>query len=296
MELLINTIKSNRPKLSNGSITTYTSILSNLYKKIKGINTPLDLDFFNDYDTIIDFLKDVPPKNRKTILSSLVIVTEKNDNGVVKKYRDLMMNDGDIARKEDEKQQKTEKQQNNWMSYENIEKVYKGVQKEVSPLMKKENPTMDDLQRIQNYIILSLYILIPPRRLLDYTEFKIKNIDKEKDNYMDKNNFIFNRYKTAKFYGSQKIEIPPKMRTILKKWISLNPTEYLLFDNHQKQLNPSKLNQRLNKIFGKKLSVNMLRHITVSKELQNVPALEKLKKLASDMAHDISMQMIYKKT
>jgi hypothetical protein len=295
MELLINTIKTNRPKLSNGSINTYTSILSNLYKKING-NTQIDLDFFNNYDTIIEFLKDVPPKNRKTILSSLVIITENNKNDAVKKYRDLMMADGDHARKEDEKQLKTEKQKDNWISFEDIQKIYKDVQKEVSPLMKKQNPTMDDFQRIQNYIILSIYTLIPPRRLLDYTLFKIRNVDKENDNYMEKNTFIFNKYKTAKFYGSQNIEIPRKLKDILKKWIMMNPTDYLLFDNHKKPLNPSKLNQRLNKIFGKKLSVNMIRHIFISDEvLKNIPALEKLKDTATKMAHDINMQMLYKK-
>ena len=31
-------------------------------------------------------------------------------------------------------------------------------------------------------------IYIPPRRSLDWTEFKIKNIDKAEDNYLDKIN------------------------------------------------------------------------------------------------------------
>ena len=46
---------------------------------------------------------------------------------------------------------------------------------------------------------------------------------------------------------------------ILNEWIEINPTDYLLFDSNGKQLNPVKLNQRLNKIFDKKTSVNALR-------------------------------------
>ena len=54
--------------------------------------------------------------------------------------------------------------------------------------------------------------------------------------------------------------IPIRLK-ILKKWVSINPTNYLLYDNAGKKLTPVKLNQRLNKIFnGRKISVNALRH------------------------------------
>ena len=39
-------------------------------------------------------------------------------------------------------------------------------------------------------------IYIPPRRSLDYVCFKIKNINRDEDNYLDKNEFVFNKYKT----------------------------------------------------------------------------------------------------
>jgi hypothetical protein len=68
-------------------------------------------------------------------------------------------------------------------------------------------------------------VFIPPRRSLDYCEFKIKNIDREKDNYLDKNKLIFNRYKTAKTYGQQSVDIPVQLRNILTKWSKLNPNE-----------------------------------------------------------------------
>ena len=71
----------------------------------------------------------------------------------------------------------------------------------------------------------------------------------------------FNSYKTAKTYGLQIIEITdPELLKILKKWIKVNPTEWLLFDANMNQLSSVKLNQRLNKIFDKKVGVNQLRH------------------------------------
>jgi predicted secreted protein len=83
---------------------------------------------------------------------------------------------------------------------------------------------MTDLQTIQQYIILCLLggIFIAPRRSLDYTEFKIKSINKDDDNYLDKNELVFNKYKTAKFYNEQRVAIPKELKSILTKWIKNN--------------------------------------------------------------------------
>ena len=67
-------------------------------------------------------------------------------------------------------------------------------------MYKKKTLTPSDLQQIQGYIIMSLLggIFIPPRRRKDYVDFVIKDIDKSKDNYLDKNkmeyikSFFFN--------------------------------------------------------------------------------------------------------
>ena len=113
-----------------------------------------------------------------------------------------------------------------------------------------------------NYIILCLLggIFIAPRRSLDYTEFKIKSINKDDDNYLDKNELVFNKYKTAKFYAEQRVNCPKELKSILTKWIKINDSNYLLYDSNGGKLTSVKLNQRLNKIFGKKASVNLLRH------------------------------------
>ena len=61
------------------------------------------------------------------------------------------------------------------------------------------NFTANEVQQIQNYVLLSLLsgVFIPPRRSLDYCEFKIRNINKMNDNYMDANKLVFDIYKTA---------------------------------------------------------------------------------------------------
>ena len=71
---------------------------------------------------------------------------------------------------------------------------------------------------------------------------------------------MFNRYKTAKTYGQQSVDIPVQLRNIITKWSKINPTDYLLIDTNGNKLNSVKLNQRFNGIFGgKKVATNMLR-------------------------------------
>ena len=257
---LIEFIKERRPTISASSLKTYNSILSNLHKKVFGKDTPIDIENFNKTKQILDFLSNKEPSKRKTILSALVVITDS------KEYRDLMLKDIDKYNEKEAKQEKSEKQEENWVNDEEIKGIYKKLEANANLLYKKKDLSNNDLQDIQDYIILSLLggMYIPPRRSKDYVDFTIKNIDKDKDNYKIRRRLIFNSYKTAKTYGKQEVIIPVRLNNILNKWIKINPTNYLLFDAKMEKLSNVKLNQRLNKIFGKKAGVNQLRHTYLS--------------------------------
>lgn len=249
-------IKKKRPNLSDSSITTYSSILRSLYKKIYD-DGKIDFDKFNDSKKILEFLKDFPPNKRKTILSALVIITDDKD------YRDKMLSDVRDYNAEILKQEKTPEQEANWVNTEQIKTVFDAVKADALALMKKKQVLKPaELQEIQNYMILCLLsgIFIAPRRSKDFCDFKIKNID-EGLNYMKKGKLVFNSYKTAKCYGMQEVDLPKPLQQILNAWCKINPTDFLLFDSNMSPLSPVKLNQRFNKIFGgKKVSVNQMRH------------------------------------
>jgi integrase len=256
MEDLKKYIRHKRPTLSDSSLTTYASILKSLYKKVFDAND-IDHNKFEDTSKVLKYLKDIPPNRRKTILSALVVITDS------KPYRDLMLEDVRNYNKEIHKQEKTETQEENWVDGSQVKEVWNGLKKDADLLYKKSSLKPADLQHIQNFIVMSLLggIFIPPRRSKDFCDFKIKDVDKDKDNYFEKGKMVFNSYKTAKTYGQQIIEVPKPLQSILKKWIIVNPTPYLLFDSNMNKLTSVKLNQRLNKIFDeKKISVNALRH------------------------------------
>lgn len=283
-------IKEKRPSLSDSSLTTYASILRSLYKKLYG-DGEIDFSKFDKADDILEYLKDLTPNKRKTILSALVIITDN------KKYRDQMLSDVRDYNHEISKQEKSDSQEENWVTQQEIENIYNELKKNANIIYKKQNKTSSDLQVLQNFIILALFKLISPRRSKDYVDFKIKNIDKDKDNYMDKGKFIFNSYKTAKTYGKQEVAIPKELATIINKWIKVNPTDYLLFDVNMNPLTAVKLNQRFNRIFGgMKVSVNLMRHSYLTEKFGDSIQKEKqMEKTMTDMGSSSNMLKTYVK-
>ncbi len=291
MESIRDYIKEKRPNLTKQSISTYTSILKNLYIKVFGDGDDIDIKKFNDTDKILEHLKTLEPNKRKTVLSALVILTDK------KEYRNQMLNDIQSYNEEQHTQEKSDKQAASWVEGSEISSLIDTLGKEVNHIYKKLLFTMHDYQTIQNYIILCLLggVFIPPRRSKDYVDFKIKNINKTTDNYLLKNKLVFNSYKTFKTYGQQEIIVPPELLKILRKWIKCNPTDYLLFDSNKHQLSNVKLNQRLNKIFDhKKVGVNQLRHTFLSDKYQStIKSNNDMAKDMKDMGSSTIQERVY---
>jgi len=299
-------LTQNRPKISDSSIRTYSSILKNLYHHITGekYNADVSPDWFEENQKkIMDFLKDMTPRNRKLRLSALVVVTEHKPD-VVKKYREQMIDDIQSYNSEMKEQKKTEKQENSWITTEEISKIFEGLREETKYISRKVGGatlTKKEFETYQNYLILALYVLNPPRRL-EYIDMKLHTIqpdyEPKKYNYIQNKKFHFTTYKTSKKYGEQIVPITPKLYYIIRKWKLLRPhQEWLLSTYDGKKLTPSMLTQRLNKIFGKKISVNMLRHIYITEQvLKDMPPLKELEETAREMGHSVETAITqYKK-
>lgn len=285
-------IKSNKPNLAQSSINTYNSILSNLLKK-------LDYTDYKDLlkqKKLLSFLKDIKPSNRKTTLSAVIVLFSNDtykDNKALLKYKKVLKEDSDYTDTQQDKQEKTQKQEDNWIDWKDIKIKYNDLENDTKHLFNKSKLSMKDKQELQNYIILSCYVLVEPRRLLDWVEFKVNNIDKSKDNYMNNNNFIFNNYKTKGKYDSQTVAIPKDLKKILTNWIKLIDCDYLFCDSNNNKLTSVKLNQRLNKILGNNASVNIIRHSYLTHKYKDIPALTEMKKTAENMGHSVEEAMKY---
>jgi len=157
---------------------------------------------------------------------------------------------------------------------------------------------------IVNYNILVEFFLLmclggvsglAPRRSLDYGLCKIKGYDIKTDNFYKNGKFYFNKYKTAERYGTQSIDVPKDLQILIKKWIKINPTDYLLFSSNKNHLSSSQITRMLNKILGKQTSTDILRHIYLTNYYKDVPAIEDMQKLSTSMGHSINQSMLYAK-
>lgn len=269
---LFELVKDKRPNLNIKSIKTYSSVLNTIRKDL---NIDKVKDFNND-KKILKYLEDMPVNKRKTRLSALLVLTD-NEN-----YKKQMLQDINQFNANVKEQKKSVVEKENWMTKEEINKIYEKSKKKANELYKKKDLKISELQIIQDFILLSLFVLNIPRRSLDYTEMKISDIDPKKDNYIKGDKMVFNIYKTSKNKGTDIIEIPKKLKTILNKWIKINPTDYLLFDSKYQKLSSIKVNQRFNKIMDKGgFSVNMFRHIYLTDKYKDT--MKEMKQMEEDM-------------
>lgn len=281
-----------RRKLNPNSVKTYVSILFNLHKSLATDDDEKEnLKWFNDEKVILEHLKERSPKVRKTILSALFILTGNDE------YRKIMINDCKIVNDDYKQQKKNPKQEEGWIDINDIMKIYEEHLNRFKDIFQKK--TMGSYSEIMDYLLLGLLggvSGLPPRRSLDYAQMKIKNYDTKKDNYYKAGKFYFNIYKTVDTYGTQVVDVKslaPELNANIMKWIKSDPTDYLLFSTNKNPLTSPQITRMLNRIFGKRTSTDLLRHIYLTDKYKNVPALEEMEKRASEMGHSLNTSMEY---
>jgi hypothetical protein len=286
-------IRKNKPNIADSSVRTYTSIIYNLCSKMNNADPKV---FSTSPVKVLDFLKEVEPRIRKTTLAALVVYLGDGDDGkntsALEKYRHQMMDDIAVYTDHQKKQQRSEKEQENWMEWADVVKLYKQYFKEYSKLLKKKEWNKYERSRVNDLLLLAVYTLIPPRRSEDYCLFKLHNVDKEKDNYMEGKTFVFNTYKTAKKYGRQVVKIPSSLFQIVSLVMNREDWgEYLLRDTRGNKLTPSKLTIALNKIFGKNVSSSMLRKSYLSNKYKNIPLLKDIEETSASMGNSFNVAL-----
>lgn len=289
-------IKQCKPKLSAGSTKTYNSLLRTIYKNVYGDTKDPDVKQFADTEKVLAFVREKPYNVRKTYLAALLCVVPDN-----KEYKDLMLEDINQYNQVVSTSQLTDKLENSAINTEEIEEISTNLKNMATLLMKKKSHNVADLMQIQNYIILSLYYgHVVPRRSLDYVQCLFRNYDPKTQNYIDlkRNLFVFNVFKNVSFKGTQTLEIPPALKKILVKWISLIPdgVDTLLFNTNLLPLSSITLNQRLNSIFGGNKSVNSLRHFYLTSKYKEVMrAQNQMSKEMNDMGSSTAQANVYVK-
>ena len=285
---LENAIRERRPNLSTKSVNTYVSTLKNLPFKVMNV-IDIELYWFDEnVDRILDYLKDIEPSKRKSILSAIFVLT---NNEIIHKQ---MLLDTNLVNESYRNQKKSPSQEKNWIDWENVLNFHQQLTKDVFILFKKKIISPEDFIKINDYVLLSCFVLIEPRRVMDFALMKLRNYDLKTDNYVLKDKImIFNQYKTAKQYGQQSIEIPKELQTIIKKWKQINLHDNLFVSSNFKPMSSSQITKRLNNIFGKNISANILRHSYLTHKYQNIPSLKSMQQTAKNMGHSVETALEY---
>jgi integrase len=264
---IINNI-FNEKGLSDNSKKLY---LSNLRKLNNG--SPIkNLNFLKDMPKCLALVADYSDNSKRSYIISACSILKQMPKmkTVYNKWFALLGNVNTDLKKVESSGIKTQKQADNWMSWDEI----MAIRDALKP---------DSVE----HLLLSLYVDIPPRRALDYTNMKM--VDDRVNNYCDMINkqFIFRKYKTAKTMGEQIEPIPEDLYQIIKAHHGKTPSDYLL----GKAYTSPNITKMLNKIFKSKVSVNMLRHIYLSDKYGQQK--EDMKQDSIKMGHSQSMQADY---
>jgi len=249
--------------LSEGSLKLYEANLKRLNnnQEIKSLN------FLKDTESIINQIKDKKDTTGRSYIIA-ICSTLKNDPKM-KKYYDIYYN---LLIEYNDKlktnNNKSEKQEEEWISQDEVKNKYNELEKEIIPLINKKNITTDEYYKMLSFIVLSLYVLQPPRRNLDYLKMlaipKYKGNETKDFNYFDISNkkMIFNNYKTKGTYQSQEIDVVDKLFIILCMWIKKFKIKYNILQKIDgSELDKNGITKILYKIFNKKVGSSMLRNI-----------------------------------
>jgi hypothetical protein len=273
-------LRQNRPALKDNSITTYASSITNFLKKGGKTDIEDGYNFLKDNNPkVIEMAEQFPLERRKTIYTALTVLFDDIPS-VGDQYKKHVYSTRKLLDAEYCKQEKTEKQEKNWVTQDKIKEVYQKMEKEIKPLMAKhESRTRADLMKIQDFVILSLYVLQDPRRNEDYLQMKHNGeIDDAVDNYYTSKDMVFNQFKNSNTKGQQRVPLSKKLKLLLGKWKMIQNSPYLLvltksgevkegiLENGKQATDGGFIRASLNKSFGKNVSVNILRHSILSEK------------------------------
>lgn len=317
----IEYIRKIRSDLKPQTITGYINSLKKMYYLYDTLTPFNDIIWVLDLTPLFKIIKSCPNFGvRNSYLSSLIFIysvfyPEHNENIRFIK-NEIIINREYIINEADE-QKMTEKQKKNYVLYSQVYNCFMLYYNANNRLLNIDILTMDEEQKIQKLLILSLFILQPPRRPSAISEMfmipeKIYNnhftFNNENNYYVHSNNpfFIYNKYKTSGTYGKQKININnPLLITILKryyeKYYKSDVINYLIpyLKNTSLPLSTDALKQKIKgtlyELTEKKINPSLLRVIYITHFTPKM-TLKKRKELAYAMAHShTTAEQWYKK-
>lgn len=300
-----------KEKKKNGRVLGESSI--NLYmrnlQKINDEKPIRNLNFLTDIDDVKNKLGDYKKNTYRAFLIAIVSVLKvmKGENKkMCKLYEEYykMMMDLNNELREQPMGQMSDTQKANWVSMDDIKSTLSQLEARVNNFKDEKEIGASQYTALLDYLILSLYILIQPRRNNDYQKMRIvRNPTPVNSDFnylnLDENAFIFNNFKTAKSTGQQIKIIPSDLKSVIDIYLKFHPlfkdirrnkvinVPFLVYYNGKEFDQNNSITRILNKLFApKKVGSSMLRHIYLTDKYGDI--IKEQIEDADAMAHSVN--------
>lgn len=269
----------------------------NYYQKgvvlMKLIEEPLDYIILHPHEVIKKLNKAYPNVgSRKTFYTFILALFRYNSNlkcRYKKEYDEWMKEFTDTDKQITDRYKEnapTKKQQEGFVAFDEI--------------VKKRDSLEDGTDE---KLLLSLYTYIPPLRA-DFGKVAIYEEDvpekeRKEDNYIyDNSELVLRRYKTAKSHKEFSKELPKELVKQIKESLKKRPRKYLFTMRGGEPLLKNTYtkwcNRVLARLFGKPLTVSLIRHAYINTLDFNKLTIKEKEEIAADMTHSAGMQDKYR--
>jgi hypothetical protein len=273
MEKLMDSFKNKN--ITDSSLKLY---LNNL-RRLNGGEYPKSLTFLKDVDGVLEKIKKYKPNTQRTYIISIVSLLKQETKlkKLYDKYYSILM---EFNKELKTNNAKSETQKSNWISQKEVMELYKKMTDEMEEVTKdKKKLSPSEYEKLLRWFILSLYTLQKPRRNADYQMAFVSKTKLPTDrdvncNYLDVANkkWFFGNYKTKGTYKVQEQNVGDDMFAVIEKYMKFHPllkmykkkgglVPLLVDFEGQPFTQTNSITRILNKIFGKKIGVSMLRNI-----------------------------------
>lgn len=284
-----------KEKVSANSYTQYARIY-----KLLGLKTGKELE---DEPLIWAKIEDKSANTRKNYLASIVkllrMMPESEANTkLIAAYSKRMNTEIENTKPSNHY---NEKQKANLMTMAEIDNIRDTMLNGIKPADFAKRINYDTLL---DHMILSLYTMQPPRRneFFDMLLAKSPSDVDDTHNWLlwtpKKKEFIFQRYKTAKTYGSERIAVTKPLAEVIKNYLKYRDVialpdnnAFLVKYGNQNFDNSNDITRRLNRTLGKNIGASMLRHIYLSEKYGSV--IKMMEKDAAALGHSTEQQREY---
>lgn len=243
-------------------------------------------------------------KNRLTTILAALTTMGQGDGANYEFYKQKYDEAKDVLTKIAVSGELTKSESDAWKPAADIKEIFANVKaKALAPKASRDD--------ISDYFLLSLWLTLAPRRLIDYTCMKLlrgtppKNLSNQCNYFIvDQHKMVFNVFKTAGTNGPETCNVRDNVEfqeafkiysTILKK--SSVTAKYtvsaLLQHVDGTSWNSDKIRNKLYALLGDGIGVNMLRKILASDGAPAKEEMEKLMTAAAGQSHSVATHIRY---